>query len=377
MCVLILGNHTQGLGIIRSLSRIGLDIHLVNDRVISLSRFSKYLTKYHSLKKNALKFIYLPENEAILLDFINQLIPKGAEWPVFSVNEDIIHFLYQNRPSFGGRLWIPDNPIMDIVDKYRFSQEMEKIGLLTPKTYLLSNFNDILLKKSAYLCKGRIGNRFRNISNLKGRLVKNTADLKSLRRSISKSMSENDVLVQEKIHQNSEVYSCCGLAIEGKLYRYFQYVKLRQHPDEFGTGTFLKSIRDPIILEQALLILKHFFYTGIFEIEFIRNEDGLYSVLEMNPRTWKSIHFATQCGQNICAEYVKYIRIGMIPNKNYNYAVDKTWVDLGTDIPMLLKNGPFAYPGYDRNIFFSVLDRKDLLPFLMEILLAPFIVIGI
>jgi predicted ATP-grasp superfamily ATP-dependent carboligase len=160
------------------------------------------------------------------------------------------------------------------------------------------------------------------------------------------------------------------------LVRHFQYVKLRQHPDEFGTGTFLKSIHNDRLLDISRKIIRHFTYNGIFEIEFLRDEDR-WLVLEMNPRTWKSIHFATLCGQNICLAYADYCRTGRVPEPEMSFKVGKTWVDLGKDIPMLLKKGAWSKAGYNRDTYCCVLSSSDPLPFIMEIILSPLIALGI
>ena len=376
MNCLILGNHTQGLGILRSLHKMGTYLHLVNDRLISLSRFSLCLNHYHRLNRDTLKEVYLTQNEKRLRCFIEHLVPKRSRWPVFCVNEDLVYFLYRNREALAERLAIPCNSIPDIIDKHRFLKEMDVLGLSIPKTHLFSEFDPSLLQKGSYLCKGRLGNRFRTISRVKGMIIRDRGDLESIRRAISSHLSEDDVLIQEKIQQNGHVLSSCGFSVAGELIRHFQYVKIRQHPDEFGTGTFLKSIYNAALIDITLRIIKHFRYTGIFEIEFVRDR-GKYIIIEMNPRTWKSIHFATLCGQNMCAAYAEYCHSGRVPKPELGFAVEKTWVDLGTDIPMLLKGGAWRHPEYDRNTFFCVLSVSDPLPFLMEIALAPLIKLGV
>lgn len=375
MHCLILGNHTQGLGILRSLSGTGAKVHLVNDQQIALARFSRYLTRYHFLKRNTLKAIYRPKNAERLLAFIHQLIPKGAGWPVFCVNEDLVYFLHQNRDAFEDRLGIPPNPILSIIDKYQFAKEMEKLGINTPKTYLLSNFDQDLLKKGPYLCKGRIGNHFRNVTSLKGMQVHDHSDLESIQRAIRSDHVADDILVQEKLQCNDKVLSSCGSSVKGELICHFQYVKLRQHPDEFGTGTFLQSIRNDDITDLSKQIISHFSYTGVFEIEFVTDESGNYIVIEMNPRTWKSINFATDCRQNMCSAYCDYALKGIIPAKEFSYDVGKYWVDIGTDLPMLIKKRRF--PDYWKCRSFCVLSAKDPVPFMMEILLAPLIKLGL
>ena len=52
--LVILGNGTQGLGIIRSAGRLGIPIIQINDKYISAARFSKFITKYIKLPSNLL-----------------------------------------------------------------------------------------------------------------------------------------------------------------------------------------------------------------------------------------------------------------------------------------------------------------------------------
>ena len=355
-----------------SLAPTGTHPHLINDQHVALARFSRYLNHYHRLPRSTLKTVYKQEKTETLVGAIQEIVQPGAGCPVFCVHEDLVSFLYRNRLRLESRLAIPENPILDIIDKYRFAQAMQQIGLHTPRTYLLTEFDADLLSSGAYLCKGRMGNRFRNFSSLKGMQVCNRRDMDDIHSRIDGHMATSDVLVQEKLHQNDKVMSCCGFSVHGELVRHFQYVKLRQHPDEFGTGTFLKSIFNDQLLKASCRIIKHFSYTGIFEIEFLRDDDR-WVVLEMNPRTWKSIHFATLCGQNMCAAYADYCLRGSVPEPKLDFDAGKTWVDLGTDIPMLFKSRSWKNHGYGKNTYFCVLNPQDPLPFIMEVLLAPFI----
>ena len=142
MICLILGNHTQGLGIVRSLAPVDADTHLVNDHHVALARFSRHLNHYHRLPKGTLKNVYLSEYTKQLIAAIREIVPPGARWPVFCVHEDLVHFLHRNRPCLQDLLTIPENPILDIIDKYRFSQAMQQLGLRTPQ--------DLLAKRVRY-----------------------------------------------------------------------------------------------------------------------------------------------------------------------------------------------------------------------------------
>ena len=378
MYVLIFGNHTQGLGIIRSLQETQVRKLLVNDKLISLARFSKYLDRYCQINRGTLGHIYLPYNQQILIGFIEHFVAPRSQCVSFAVHDDLIYFLQQNRERLRSRILFPANEIGSIIDKYLFSKHVEQLGMPTPRTYLMNEFKENFLKEDrSFVAKGRLGNRFRNISNLKGKLIKSKKDFKNLQNYVCERIDQNKVIVQEIVQNNHKVYSCCGFAIKGEILRSFQYVKFRQHPDQFGTGTFLKSIRNEELFEQTVSIIGCFHYTGIFEVEFIQNDNRAFSVIEFNPRTWKSIHFATCCGQNLCQYYYDYMKFGKRPSTNHKYDVNRTWVDLATDIPVLLKSRSIRHAGSDRNTFFCVLNRKDPLPFIMEILLAPFLAMGI
>ena len=377
MDVLILGNHTQGLGIIRSLAHSGYGVHLASDTYIALSRFSRYLTKYHSLLRHTLSRIYQPEVASLLISFIKHIVPNSKKVAFFCVHEDLVNFVYQHKHELQDHLHIPDNHIDLITDKYQFAQEMTKLGIAHPRTMLLPEFDMSMLGSGTeYLWKGRTGNKLRNrMHNTKGGLISSQEALDDLKDQVQGVIDPQEILIQERLPYNQQVLHCCGLAIEGEIFRLFQYVKLRQHPDEFGTGTFLQSIKNDELLPITQKIVSHFKYTGIFEVEFVQNDQGEYIVIEMNPRTWKSINFATDCQQNMCAAYCDYILKRRIPDKKYTYDVGKYWVDIGTDIPMLMKNKKF--PDYWKCRSFCVLSAKDPLPFVMEIFLSPCIKIGL
>ena len=370
MDVLVLGNHTQGLGVIRSLRHSGYRVHMANDKHVCLSRFSRYLTKYHPLPRLTLSRVHNPVVAGFLVQKLLNIASDSDRIVLFCMDEDLIHFIYANRQALSTRFVIPENDIEGISDKYSFSKTLDILELPGPETMLLSGITELPRRRdSVYLYKGRCGIRLKNLLKAKCAEIGSADDLAYLRTAIKGKIADDDVLIQAKLKNNKEVPSCCGLAIGGDLRQVFQYVKLRQHPDEFGTGTFLRSIRDEWLTEMSVKILEHFSYTGIFEIEFIRDEDGSYKVLEMNPRTWKSINYATDCGQNLCRAYCDYLIKEIMPERDFDYEVGRYWVHLSTDVLMLLKNGQRS--GYKRRMSFCVLDARDPLPFLMESLLMP------
>jgi len=46
ICVMVIGDHVQALGIIRSLGRRGIPVYLLHDKHLCISRFSRYIKQF-------------------------------------------------------------------------------------------------------------------------------------------------------------------------------------------------------------------------------------------------------------------------------------------------------------------------------------------
>jgi hypothetical protein len=368
--VVVIGNHTQGLGIVRSASVTGRPIHLFFDRKICASRFSKHLSCFHFLKRGALRNIDGRPYAEYLCD---QLLSLPIEYPspLFAVNEDIIRFIDMYRERLAQKYYIPDFELRLVFDKFDFNDFLPE-NIRIP-THVISNIDPGDFGVD-YILKGRQGNILRNLTGRKA-LILNSENKKL----VAKALRElpNDRLVVQKIIRTSRpIFSVCTFCAEGAVHGLFMYEKLRQHPRRFGTGTYLKSSYSSELLEISKEILQGLKYTGVSEIEFVYDDDTQsYRVVEMNPRTWKSVMFATQCGQNTVEKYVKYIMEEPY-GTGLEFAVDQHWVDLYTDIPQMIRERKVF--SYNRGkLFECTWDRKDPFPFLAITFFSPLIALKV
>jgi predicted ATP-grasp superfamily ATP-dependent carboligase len=174
------------------------------------------------------------------------------------------------------------------------------------------------------------------------------------------SMDPEQILVQEVVESDRPVVSVCSFAVAGEIAGMFQYEKLRQHPAHFGTGTYLRSTHVSSLDSLAAIILEKLKFTGISEIEFIHDSPQReYRVIEMNPRTWKSVNFASQCGENIVARFLRFATTGD-PGPPSEYELGRYWVDLATDVPQMLRKRQFN--SYASRFFECTWERTDPLP---------------
>ena len=366
--LVILGNGTQGLGIVRSAGNSGIQIIQINDKHISAARFSRYLSKYIRLYSNF--FREIANNPEGCSELIKILLDLNIDQPsvLLGTNEDINEFIYSNKTLLEKKYFIPANEYELIFDKFLFNRLLPLENQI--ETYLDSPKLFFEFKNSNYILKGRKGNKFKNISGKKAILLNEISD--EFHSKLVEKIGKENLVVQKIIDGNFPVQSVCAFSEQGEIKGLFIYEKLRQHPDRFGTGTYLRSIESNDVLKIAEIILKKLKYTGISEIEFILDPiDNKFKVIEMNPRTWKSINFATQCSQNIVMKYIDYATGKKIKSSNY-YTTDKYWTDLFADFSQMIREHKI-FPYHFNNMYECTWEKTDPLPFVFSLLLLPLV----
>lgn len=363
----VIGDHTQGLGILRSAAAAGGNVWVVNDKTLSLSRFSRYLSGYRRIRWGALSHLCQPYFSEQLL---RELLSLPVEYPslLFGVNEDITHFIYTHANPLKHKYFIPDVRLDRIYDKYIFNLLLPDSAQIATR---LCSETDIMSVDNPhrFILKGRQGNKFRRLTGEKAVRLDRLSQHDGSR--LFRRLPPDQVLIQDIIETDRPVLSVCSFSVNGRISGVFQYEKLRQHPNQFGTGTYVRSTWVGSLMPLAADILKSLDFTGISEIEFIFDAKARsYKVIEMNPRAWKSIHFASQCGQNLVGRYLEYVATGRTsPGDNYHR--DQYWVDLATDIPQMIRE--LKLGRYHRDFFECTWDRMDRRPALALWALFPLI----
>ena len=363
----IIGDHTQGLGILRSAAAAGGDVWVVNDKHVSLARCSKHLSGYRRVPHGTLRLLHRPEVADALLAVLLDL-PVARPALLCGVDEDIVRFIHRHAAQLSERYFVPDVRFDRIYDKYAFNALLPEPARID--TRLCSGTElDTLNRPDRFILKGRQGIAFKQVTGQKAIRVDRLTP--QIRERLFSRLDSSQILVQEIVETDRPVTSLCSFSVDGRMSGAFAYEKLRQHPADFGTGTYLRSVPADGLRTVASAILAETRFTGISEIEFVFDRrDGRGKVIEMNPRTWKSIHFATQCGQNLVARYLAYLAGGGTTADD-GYARGRYWADLATDIPQLVRNR--AMPRYARGLFECTWDRTDRWPALALWTLFPLI----
>lgn len=78
------------------------------------------------------------------------------------------------------------------------------------------------------------------------------------------------------------------------------YRRIREWPHNFGNGCFIESVWQQELEEIITPLMKEIKYYGIVDAEFKKDpRDGLFKIIEINPRTWMQNSLSSRCRINI------------------------------------------------------------------------------
>jgi predicted ATP-grasp superfamily ATP-dependent carboligase len=323
---IVIEGHVQGLSNTRSLGELGIPVYVL-DVVHCLAQHSKYCTKYFQCPDFRSKaFIQF------LIDLAKQEHLEG--WFIIASNDHIVENLSLHSKDLDAyyKMLVPNTEqLYQIIDKANLMGIAKKCGTHIPKTCDMSTVE--LAKEFTYplLIKGREGLSFYKATHQKAIQVDNEQELISKLNEIASRTS--DVMIQEMIPFDKEnrVVSFTCFSVGGDIKTYWMGQKLREHPIKYGTATMSQSMLSLAILDEAKPLVKALNYTGVCEIEFMRDpRDGYYKLIEINPRTWLWVGLAKECGIDYAKIMYRYVN-GIEQTYPSTYKVDIKWRNSVTD----------------------------------------------
>ena len=193
-------------------------------------------------------------------------------------------------------------------------------------------------------------------------------------------INADEVIIQEIVpgHDRAQYSACFLFNVDHALVQ-LAVCRLRQHPIDFGNATtFAETIENDEIINYGTQLLKEIKFRGICEIEFKKDpRDGVFKLLEINPRSWKW-HYIAEVSEspflwglyNYCLnKRLKKVYL------NWNKAC---WQHQLTDYIIIIKLFLLrrrVKPIKCNNKIYAVFDKGDLKPYLLEKLYLPYLLI--
>jgi predicted ATP-grasp superfamily ATP-dependent carboligase len=370
---LVLGgpSHTT-LGVIRALAAAGLPQRTIGARSSFVARSRWYRGLPAGLTEpqpgNLSEWLSAcPLDQAVL-------VPCADDWVAAVAHLD---------PSLAARFpasQAPPDAVDVCLDKGRFAEVLAGLGIPHPKTVCLHADDDVLAlsrQLDGAFVKPRDSLPFRAHFGVKAYQVVATSDAAARIREARQAGFE--LMLQEFIPGPPTAHCLVDGFVDrdGQVRAWFARRRVRTHPEPFGDSSCMKTIRPneasvPIgVLARLLPALR---YRGVFSAEFKRDQrDGLFKLIEINPRAWGGVSLPVACGVNLI-EMAWRDALGLPVGTVETYPADRHWVYATRDAVAcwrLFRDGRLSareWTGTWRGAVQPVIRWDDPLPGLAEIL---------
>lgn len=291
----VLGLGVNGLGIVRSLGRKGIEVVGVYTKDNDLGKYSKYC--------KAIKFPQLKGEDDT--QFLSRLVDLGESYPrkkvLFAESDLFVRFIALNRKMLDQHFVfeVPDAEMLDKKDQLELASEF---GLNIPKTFMFPTIADFYrqLDNIPFPCLLKPCNSFAKIIDRKNLVFRSRSELIQFSESHPQVLA--DVIIQEIVGggDGSVWYSTMYLDRQSDVLAIFIARKIRQCKPNFGVACFAESRCNPEIAEIAVPFLKKIKFTGLIGIEFKKDErENCYKFIEFNPRTHMANSHSLACNINL------------------------------------------------------------------------------
>jgi D-aspartate ligase len=375
----VIGGDYQGLGIVRSLGRMGVPVCVVDDEH-SISRFSRYAT--HSVRVPDLR----QEKPTVetLLRIGRSLNLQG--WVLFPTRDEIVAALARHRSSLSEifRVPVPEwETVHWMLDKRNTYDLAKQLNIPFPKTWypLTEKALDEIKSPFPLVLKPAIKEHFFYATKAKAWRINSRAELHHMFRRASELTGPSEVLIQDMIPGDGrQQFSYCAFFKDGKAIGSMVTRRRRQHPHDFGrASTFVETIDLPALEALSNRFLRNINYYGLVEVEFkLDPRDGQFKLLDINARTWGYHTLGTHAGVDFPS--LLYRDQLSSPVEPCRGRPGVSWVRLLTDVPTglidvaagRLRLRDFCHSLRNYHIE-AVFTSEDPVPGLVEFALIPYL----
>ncbi len=280
-----------GVSAIRSLGRAGIAVHAVDHRPDALGFRSRHLHAAHVSPRRL-------DDEEAFVEFLAGVGDRlGGGAPLFLLDDDDLNAVASRREALGDRFLYPFpewEPLARIQDKGHQVERARALGVPVPGTAREPTDQlgfPVLVKPFQ---PGDFRRRFR----VKAFRCRNLAELEEA----WERAQGYEPLVWEFVPGGDEELFTLGsyLTREGEALGLFCGRKLRQDPATIGNARVTESVWVDEVVEQGLRLLRGLEFNGPSQVEFKRDpRDGVYKLMEVNPRLWQWHELATACGVDL------------------------------------------------------------------------------
>ncbi len=276
-----------GLGIVRSLGRLGIPVYTVEANAWTPAFYSRY-------SRGTVRLDVETASAGQALERLHELAERlGAKSVLVPSTDYAAIFIADHAEKLRRWFLFPEQPselLRSLYSKWEMHVLAKRLGVPTVETLLPRNREDVLQFAKAMrfplVLKAIDGTRLSHCCGKKMFIVDRIDELLSLYDSLEDPVNPN-LIVQEYIDgEDDSVWmfngyfnqrSECLAAFTGK--------KLRQCPAFSGYTCLGVCLANPVVQATAIRFLAALNYNGLVDIDFRYDQrDGQYKILDVNPR---------------------------------------------------------------------------------------------
>jgi predicted ATP-grasp superfamily ATP-dependent carboligase len=367
----VLGSDYRALGVVRSLGRRRIPVHVIldgDDRLAAHSRYAQATSEW-------------PESDEERLEHLHA-IARGAAAPLalFPSADETAAFVSRNHETLSRRyaLTTPSWDIFRWVYDKRLTYELgERANVDCPVTLYPRDRADLERAELDFpvVLKPATKPRFNRFVAAKAWRVDDRDELLRRYGEAAGLVDPTTLMVQEVIPGGDGAnLSYAALTESGRVLHHIVARRTRQYPPDFGrASTFVESIEDPGIGEPSRRLLEACRFTGLIEVEYkVDARSGRQLLLDMNPRVWGWHTLGRRAGVDF--PWLQWLRLHGEETPDTKPLPGVRWLRMSTDLPTAVKEiikgrQPFwpyvssLLPPHERAIF----ARDDPMPGLVEV----------
>lgn len=370
---LVLSAHTMGLGVIRALGMMGVPVVAFTYNDKDMGTVSRYVTERIRVPH--------PEQheEAFIATLVGQAERLGGGL-VIPASDETLTTTSRNKALLERtyRVACTDWEVTQrfITKRYTYALA-DEIGVPAPKTIVPHSLEEAAAygEQALYPCLVKPSESHTYYEVFGTKMVR-VDDIDALLKAYREAEAHGfEVMIQELIPGDDT----CGVNYnayfwDGEPLVEFTAQQLRNAPPEFGSPRVVMSKHIPEVLESGRQILRAMGFYGYACTEFKRDpRDGVHKLMEVNGRHNRSLMLSVTCGVNFPWLQYQHLMQGITPVAA-DYPEGVYWIALAEDLFYSVKYrkaegcsfSDYLRPYVEPHVF-SVLDRRDLRPFVRRV----------
>jgi D-aspartate ligase len=349
---LVMAADYRALGVVRSLGRQGIPVWVLKQGGHLVAAVSKYVRRNVSW------------SAAGDTAEVEQLLSLGAEhsldgWLLFPTDDHAVALISRHHQLLSRQYTVTVPPwelLRFACDKRLLHETAGKLGIPQPWTTWPRSREELASLDCPFPVILKPATRFRpnTLAVPKAWRVDNRSSLLERYDQATAAVGPDNLIIQEILPRDeSAQFSYAALCRNGRVVASVAARENRQYPMDFGQfSTFVETVEEPELAQLSDRLLRAVRFDGLIELEFKRDtRDGLFKILDVNPRVWGWHTLAKRAGVDFPYLLWRFLHDQPVPSLRGRSG--ERWIHLSGDIPAALqqlRHGRLTLREYLRSI---------------------------